>query len=287
MEIRSSETNNVVMTKYAELLGRVFPKSRSLSDVNYLKWLYSENPAGRVKGCDAWDGDVLAAHYVCIPVTATLDGQSSKGLLSLNTVTDPKYQGHGLFTKLAHATFEQAGYDNFDFVYGVANANSTHGFTKKLGFQLVAPLIARIGYGNPIAHGNNQAKDTAVAFKRNWDQDILRWRMSNPCNPCAIRVERQALVISAATSYPFIKVRASIADVGSNLNQQTELQNSFALSLYLGLITDSEKLSPFYCAIPEALKPSPLNLIFKSLGNATKTISPTNTSISFLDFDAY
>lgn len=287
MEIRSSETNSVVMTKYAELLGKVFPKSQSLSDVNYLRWLYSENPAGNVKGCDAWDGDVLAAHYVCIPVTATLDGQSSKGLLSLNTVTDPKYQGQGLFTKLAHATYEQAGFDNFDFVYGVANANSTHGFTKKLGFQLVAPLIARIGYGSPIASTNRQVKDTAVAFKRNWDQDILRWRIRNPCNPCAIRVEPQALLISAATSYPFIRARASIADGVSNLNLHTERKNSFALSLYLGLITDGEKLNPFYCPIPEAFKPSPLNLIFKSLGNASKTISPTNTSISFLDFDAY
>ena len=93
------------------------------------------NPAGTVVGFDAWDDVTLAAHYVCVPARVLRWGDAfGRALLSLNTATRPAYQGKGLFTKLAAATYEGAERPKgFECVYGVANANSTPGFHSQAG----------------------------------------------------------------------------------------------------------------------------------------------------------
>jgi GNAT superfamily N-acetyltransferase len=123
------------------------------------------NPDGRAVGFDAWDGERLAAHYVCVPARARVDGRLVPVLLSLNTATHPRLPGQGLFTKLAAMTFEAAGEAGFDGVYGVANANSTPGFIRKLGFQLVRPLDARSGWAD-LRHG--RPGPAALSFERSW-----------------------------------------------------------------------------------------------------------------------
>ena len=65
----------------------------------YIDWLYSCNPDGKVVGFDARDGDRLAAHYVCIPARAQVGDEEVRVLLSLNTATHPDYQGKGLFRR--------------------------------------------------------------------------------------------------------------------------------------------------------------------------------------------
>lgn len=287
MEIKPTVTTKSEMTAYASLLGQVFPSSPSLGSVDYLGWLYRENPLGLVVGSDAWVGDELAAHYVCIPVLANVEGRNCRGLLSLNTVTNPKYQGKGLFTKLAQHTFEAAANSGFEFVYGVANANSTPGFLKKLGFQLVSPLQAKIGFGNPVRLNMANGGLRTASFQRTWDSTALNWRIRNPSNPCQLTFNSRTALISARTPYPLIQAVASV-DLGHNLLQMKSAHAArLALGLYLGLTKAGENLSAWYLSIPEKLKPSPLNLIYKSLGNTPRLIDPRNTSISYLDFDAY
>ncbi len=287
MEIRQTATTDKELAAYASLLGQVFPNSPSLGSVHYLGWLYCENPAGAVVGSDVWVDDELAAHYVCIPMQATVEGKLSKGLLSLNTATNPKFQGRGFFTRLAQHTFETAASEKFAFVYGVANANSTPGFVKKLGFQLVSPLQAKIGIGSPIHPKMIEAKEQNASFKRIWDSAALGWRIRNPFNACQISLDRKVATISARTPYPLIRAVANI-NIDQNMSALSSVQaNSFCMGLYLGLAKADETLSTLYWSIPEKFKPSPLNLIYKSLGAAPSFIDPKNTSISFLDFDAY
>lgn len=64
-------------------------------------------------------------HCVCVPETFILIEKTERTLLSLNTATYPKYQGKGLFTKLAEKTYEASVQQGFHSIHGVANANST------------------------------------------------------------------------------------------------------------------------------------------------------------------
>lgn len=107
----------VALSTYAELFSRCFPKSARFT-VEYLDWLYCKNPDGLAIGFDAWDGERLAAHYVCVPAKVSLSGCDVNAMLSLNTATHPEYQGRGLFTKLAQLTYADAASAGLDCVLG-------------------------------------------------------------------------------------------------------------------------------------------------------------------------
>ena len=143
LAIRPAGASAGQLAAYADLLGRVFGRSAKFT-AEALAWRYRDNPAGMVVGADAWDGERLAAHYVTCPTVALVEGREVTGLLSLNTATDPEYQGRGLFTALAQATYEQGRAAGYGFVIGVANANSTPGFLRKLAFQDVGRLEAGV-----------------------------------------------------------------------------------------------------------------------------------------------
>jgi GNAT superfamily N-acetyltransferase len=165
------------LSRYAELFSKCFPASAGFT-LDYLDWLYRLNPDGLAIGFDAWDGNKLVAHYVCVPVKALVSGRTVHALLSLNTATHPDYQGRGLFTKLAQFTFAAGAGAGLDCVFGVANANSTGGFVRKLGFRLVEPLEAKIGYGGLEIDWD--IVDQTALFARQWSPDSLKWRCANP-----------------------------------------------------------------------------------------------------------
>jgi len=170
------KTDDTSLAACSTLLCSVFPNATTLSKAS-LQWHYADNPNGRAVGFNAVSEDgELAAHYVCLPILARIDGVTNKGLLSMNTATHPKHQGKGLFVELARRTFDYARDAGYDFVVGAANQNSTHGFVKKLGFQLVTPLDAKIGVGAI----SSKANVDAPAFERIWDQASIAWRLSNP-----------------------------------------------------------------------------------------------------------
>jgi hypothetical protein len=57
--------------------------------------------------------------------------------------------------------------------------------------------------------------------------------------------------------------------------------------LYLGLLPDDVKRSGGYASIPRRLRPSPLNLIYRSLATPGSQLDQKRINFSFLDFDAY
>ena len=105
MNLTEARADESSIQKYIELFAACFPGA-SHYKAEYLRWLYRANPAGAVVGFDAWDGEILAAHYACVPARMLIGGRACRALLSLNTATHPSYQGKGLFTKLAAATYE-------------------------------------------------------------------------------------------------------------------------------------------------------------------------------------
>lgn len=265
------------MEKIAQLRGLLevsFGKEKAKKfSSEFLKWQYIDNPNGQVVSFNAWSEEgEMAGHYATIPVKMMLDGKEVKGLLSLNTATHPKHQGKGLFTKLANATYEYAKENGYKFVVGVANANSTHGFLKKLGFYLVAPLEVKVGMGNPFKNVDFNGKNYCY-----YDQKTLDWRLACP----AFKYTQKENAILGSRNEPCFKT--CVAPVPDGITN-TELQKGGSLfGLYVGL---GIKTSGLYVHLPKFIKRSPFNLIFLDLteGELPK-ITPENIVFTLMDYD--
>lgn len=284
MEIRPIQFDEDSFRKYEALFAACFPPSEKFG-VYALRWLYTQNPAGQAVGFDAWEGETLAAHYVCVPALISHEGQSRKMLLSLNTATHPSFQGRGLFTKLAQTTYESAAGLGFDAIHGVANANSTPGFIKKLGFQLIEPLEARIGLG--ALRVDRQRLIDEAQFQRIWPLDHLRWRCANPVNAIRARARRNSSQFFAPAKGQLLPVYAQLEDPSvaeASAEQQTTASPA---RLFLGLYPKGACRYERYVEIPRKLRPSPLNFIFLPLQSQVAQLKTGTVQFSFLDFDAY
>jgi hypothetical protein len=213
-----------------------------------------------------------------------IDGEPVRVLLSLNTATHPQFQGKGLFTKLAAMTYEAAAAQGFAAVYGVANANSTPGFVRKLGFQLVRPLDALVGVGPVGAAPDRQARPPA--FERVWTEVALDWRCASPYNRVLCRRRGQTLQFHAPAMGRLVHAYAQLP-LPDGISPAPGGAPLSPLRLYLGLMPDHLRATGSYVSIPGRLRPSPLNLIFRSLSVPGKQLDPTLINFSFLDFDAY
>jgi hypothetical protein len=59
------------------------------------------------------------------------------------------------------------------------------------------------------------------------------------------------------------------------------------LRLFIGLAPDASSSYWNYASIPMSLRPSPLNLIYRSFAPRVAGLDPARIAFSFLDFDAY
>lgn len=271
------------LLSYSELFSACFPDTNRFTPA-YLAWLYRDNPDGTAFGFDAYEGAVLAAHYVCIPAQARIEGQVVRVLLSLNTATHPQFQGKGLFTKLASMTYEAAATAGYSGIYGVANGNSTPGFVRKLGFQLVRPLDAMVGIGRIGDHLDSPGQQ--LAFERLWTGAALAWRCASPHNPVARRRRGGVWQFQASAVGRLVQAYAELT-LPADLALTATPGPATPLRLYLGLTPDPVRGPRAYASIPQRLRPSPLNLIYRSLTTPGRQLNPSLIRFSFLDFDAY
>jgi len=271
---RPLETADAALEAYRALLG----VTSAPLETAYLRWLYRDNPWGRAVGFDAYAGDELAAHYATIPVEATLEGERAWGLLSLNTATHPAHQGKGLFTRLAEQTYARAHELGYRFVIGVANANSTPGFTRKLGFQLVTPLDVLIGAGG-FAPGRED-----VGFALAWTEPALRWRLRRPGAQYLATADEPAIVYARAhrlgiLAYLTQAPRSLVAELPRPRRTQP-------FRMWIGIDPRLQRRGVLV-PLPDRLKPSPLNLIFRDLTGKQQRLSRDTARFTLLDFDAY
>jgi hypothetical protein len=269
---KKTDTSDTDIGAYAKLLSQVFGHSGKFS-FDYLDWQYRLNPHGSVVGYDAYLGEDLAAHYATIPVLYEIHGEEVRGLLSLNTATHPNHQRKGLFPSLAKKTYEAGLNEGYRFVIGVANQNSSYGFLKKLNFSLIAPLDVKIGLGKI------QEPRQTPPVRSLWDEASIRWRLSNPE---AAYLSRSANIVCRASKYG---VDAQL------FSFQQSLDNSFPKSaapfrMWVG-ISQENNAKGFFINLPDKLKPSPLNLIFRALDENLVTPKKEDVFFELIDFDAY
>jgi len=281
MRFQAVGTSTGELARYVELFSACFRGATHLTE-SYLGWLYRDNPAGPVVGFDAWDGDRLAAHYACVPASVRIGACDQRALLSLNTATHPAYQGKGLFTQLASRTYAAGAEAGFGLVFGFANANSTPGFLRKLGFSLITPLDASIGIGR--FRSVNWDAVGAADFARSWPREELAWRLRNPTRPVrAIALADGSTGFLAATGRPGLRAWMQIPAAAI---PGTDSQGLPAARVFIGRLPLAASVRSAYFPIPARLRPSPLNMIVLGLAGPI-TLDPANIFIGFLDFDAF
>ncbi|MAE95895.1 MAG: GNAT family N-acetyltransferase [Deltaproteobacteria bacterium] len=282
MELRPIDPTPSGLETLRGLLASSFPEATHL-DVPYLRWSYVENPVGLVVGFNAQDDARLAAHYATLPVVARVAGREARGLLSLHTATHADYRGRGLFPQLAEATYRAGADGGFEFVVGVANAASTPGFVRRLGFQLVRPLDVRLGFGAAPAPG----AATHLDFERVWDEPALGWRLRCPARDYRRAEDARGATLYAPTDRLGIWVELGRAIEGSSIQSLRPFRGLQPLRLWMGLDPARDWAHSSYFSLPMRLRPSPLNLIFRDLTGAGRRLDADRVRFAALDFDAY
>jgi predicted N-acetyltransferase YhbS len=260
-------TDTSSIDQIAQLLSEVFPETEKFSS-DFIRWQYKENPIGEVVGFNAWADDELAAHYATIPVKWKINGELKKGLLSLNTATHANHRGKKLFTELARKTYQYGAEQGYAFVIGVANANSTPGFLKKLDFKLIAPLDAYISTSSKTS-AEGKFKSHSL-----WEKTDLEWRLSNPSNS----YQKKGNTVFSKTHISALKAVMGVKPI-SKLQEDSSI---FKLHIGLNHLGSIAKLK-----IPKKMQPSPLNLIYLPLEENNPIPAAKDILFRLIDFDAY
>jgi len=259
---------------YIALFDLAFPGNDKLGRA-YLEWLYRQNPDGPAVGMDAYLGDELAAHYVTIPRTYRQGGATYRALLSVNTATHPRHQQRGLFKRLANATYEAGQAQGFQFVLGAANANSTHGFIRSLGFEHLGQ-IRMVAWCGPDEVVERLRLDTRP--------DWLAWRLARPQASYRLsrlaggRVRIQTRQRGLGVTLGFVPAE-SLAPV---------LTDHRVHSLpWLPNLTPIFPVPGASLRLPDRLHPSPWNVIFRPLGAAGHEIDTRLLQYDGLAMDTF
>lgn len=267
------------MQKLVELQNAVYAGKHTFTPKTFQYW-YLDNPNGRVVSFNALYGDIIAAHYALIPLKMKINGRVVLGLLSMATVTHPKHRGKGLFKTLAKATYNFATQEGYEFVIGVANANSYPGFVKYFDFQDVGQLEVMLGYSNKI-----EPSDKKV-FSVFWDDVSLKWRSSRygySKDETTLYGTKGVWKIKKA---PLIKTFLGKVDECQLRGVPLPKVNKCVrpLNLYVGLGSNAHKIG--YYNIPKFIKHSPFHLIFMDITEGKlPRMTKDNVFFQLMDFD--
>lgn len=264
------------------LLGKNF-RSDSLFSEEYLSWLYFQNPQGKVLGYNAWKEEKLVAHYASIPIKMLRNGVREKSLLSLNSVTDLKFRRQGLFVTLAKETYKQALKIGYSSVIGVSNKQATSTRLKELNFHLVCPLQIAVGFGNLNIDGKKLER--ASVFRRHWSKTEIMWRRNNPNKNVLIEQKGSMYSISSSINKMFVSYAETPFLSGLKKIPLLDSSDYLKLRVFVGTIPDVAKRVNLYLKLPDILKPSPFNLIYKSLNDSQKPPYSEDVFFNFFDFD--
>jgi GNAT superfamily N-acetyltransferase len=290
------------------LLLEVFPEDEKFQRSDFLDWEYSQSPSGHVIEQNADDDVGRLGHYAVVPQRWVRDGKMDTWALSLNTAVSERARGQGLFTKLAEATFDLAKQQGIPAIIGVANAQSTPGFTRKLGFDLLGPLEVKVLPFRP-SREQRRVESLSVAdllndpilldhnvasrSRRVWDRDEMSWRLRSPGRQFTLLRTPTAVAVTCSSRYRGIPVAIILKVLVASGNEPVDLgpiassackHHRAPLALYAGLNAGVRVRG---IRLPDRFRPSPLNLIARSLDPTVASSSLGLECFEFLDFDAY
>lgn len=266
------DDGDISLQKVVDLQNIVYAGKHTFKIEGFKHW-YIDNPMGRVISFNAFYGDMLVAHYACVPYKMKICGRVAMGLFDMATVTHPEHRGKGLFKRLAQITYDYAREHGYEFVLGVANANSFPGYMKYFPFTNIGQLEVRMGLGQHI----EQAGDKAYSVY--WDAETFAWR-SRCCKANYSMCGSQLLgrYNSYVHTYMGVYPQTLMKEAGME-----DKQWGWRPKLYVGL---GASFKSIYLKVPKFIKRSPFNLIFLDLTQGTLPIvSRDNIFFQLFDFD--
>jgi GNAT superfamily N-acetyltransferase len=303
------------LSRQHDLLNQVFP--HAAVSLEYLRWLYEESPDGRNIASDHYESDKLLGHYTVIPQRWRVAGQTKLMAVSLNTAVHPEARGKGLFVQLAEETYKKAAGLGVQALVGVANANSTPGFTRRLGFTQLDSLPVVGGPVLSVRPASVRSHDVSSAFltsdtfsatvarlepagstheiEQEWPLEKLRWRLSTPRHRYAVHSSSSGVLITTsaviALGLRVVVALKFLPNKGIQAMDTTRLLRAAAAHhkshffVYSGF---NRKAAPKGMSLPRRLLPSPLNLIYRKLDASMPDAAHIRIAcFEFLDFDAY
>ena len=263
---------DVSLQKVVDLQNIVYEGKHTFSVKGFKQW-YLNNPMGKAISFNAFYGEELVAHYACIPYKMEIGGRVVTGLFDMATVTHPDHRGKGLFKKLAKTTYDYAKENGFEFVLGVANANSFPGYMKYFPFTYVGKLDVKMGLGTRIECNGNKL------FRVYWDKDSFNWRLK--CDTANYSRKGHSLL----GKYNAI-VQTYMESYSDSLLENTDAKDKHwggKPKLYVGM---GAKFKSLYMGVPKFIKRSPFNLIFLDLtGGELPQVTKDNIFFQLFDFD--
>jgi len=281
MEIKIKEGINDLyeLEKTKKLLEFTFKKNFT---IEYLNWLYNENPFGSAITYNAWADGKIVAHYTVIPMQYNYTDFDGICGLSLNSATHPLFKGKGLFKNLANLTYQKANNRNFSFIYAVANNQSTWIFENKLKFKNFGSLDVKFGFKN---FEKTSYKKFIISINHN--NKFLQWRLSRPnTNYHITKLKEYILIWKKIFIFKFLMCKLKQNEIKSETNLSSYKYFS-PISIYIGNSINFKNSKSFYINFPRIFKPSPLNLIFKNLDSKITILKKNLIKIDLIDFDIF
>lgn len=266
------DDGDVSLQKLVNLQNIVY-EGKHVFRVEGFKKRYLGNPLGRVISFNAFYGEELVAHYACIPYAMNIGGRKKVGLFDMATVTHPDHRGKGLFKKLAKTTYDFAKEQGYEFVLGVANANSFPGYMKHFPMQFVGQLDVKMGLGL------NVSPDTSKEYAVYYDKELFEWRLS--CGRANYSRVKNVVLGQYNTM-----VQTFMGCYNAEFLSSIKISDKhwgLKPRLYVGL---GAKFNSLYLTVPKFIKRSPFNLIFLDLTDGKlPPINKDNIFFQLIDFD--
>jgi hypothetical protein len=268
------------LAEIVELLERVFPQNRSRAPD--LEWQYLKNPAGPARYVNAYSpsGDLIA-HYALLPTPPLADPPVAFAgtYFSANTAVDTAASVPGLMVATARALFRQLQSEGPSLVLGVANEKSFHGFVRLLGLKPLGRLSLTVH-----APGTLPRVEAPRALAS--DTEYLAWRTHRPSvhafSDCGsgtlmVRLRYRGFPLDAVLTTGLDREPVAQLKLSRPAPWTPRLFATFGTRVRGGM------------RIPERLRPSPLEYMFRVLGSPDLT-EPVARYLAarrfeFLDFD--
>ena len=132
-----------------EAYRKCFEENGTIRDLKNFQWLHQQNLANKNTIYYAKQENEIAGIYTALPVPFMINHTKEFGLQSIDTLTDVKHRGKGLFPKLAKKLLSDAEEEKYILIYGFPNRNSAPGLFNKLqwtSFGEVPFLLKPINY---------------------------------------------------------------------------------------------------------------------------------------------
>lgn len=271
-------SNLNLLNEYLVLYKKCFPGLKK--NIEYFRWLYENNPMGNYVGIDVFDGDKLIGQVGGIPFNYKFYNNDIKTLIPINTCIDKSYRGGGIFYNLSTNLEKLLIENNYDLLIGIANKMATPAWVKSLKLKNLGELKSYVGFYN---FSNKEIILKNYNLFMNWQTETIKWRCSNPIKKTQLVKFQNKKLVNAETDFPMIKAYSPLPhEIDFELNN---LKNDFSLKTFVGFCDEINE-SFLFRKIPQILKPSPLNFLYKFF-KKDYVLKQSEVFFTFLDFDAF